>query len=328
VYDSTKSIDFTNSWGQLIFDKKTNFKDSIFLDIANFSDITFQNEVYFHGSTFKDRAHFVDSKFQNGAYLGYSIFERNVIFFQTTFEQKLSFDHSTFQNEVEFLNTIFQDEVSFYYSVFQGKVLFKDSSNEKFEKNCFNFYYTKFSNNSYLDFRDCDIKSIIIENLQNYSNFVKFTNIKILENLILKNSNLTKIEFHNLNLTKCKTAIENVSFIGHSGFTIFNNVKWGKNIIGNRDTFRQLKYVNDQQGNIIEANKFYSIEMKKYKEDLKKENCKTHWQDKIIFCINEKVSNFSQSWLRPLICFFIIGLFFFLLSYIDKINSVTYTNIS
>lgn len=356
VYRLKKGVGDINFWKagkELVFDKTVNFNESIFQGSANFSYLTFKEKLFFNNSVFQDKAHFKYSFFHNRVHFWYTSFNnavsfsysnfkngchysnatfKNIVWFHELISQKdFSFGSSTFENRVDFYNSSLKDKISFKNSTFQSIVSFSHLNQKEIttkDKNILILYRTTFYKKSYIDFNNCEIKSIKIENLQNYSNFVKFTNIKILENLTLRNSNLTKIEFHNLNLTECKTEIENVSFIGHSGFTIFNNVKWGKNIKGNRDTFRQLKYVNDKQGNIIEANKFYSIEMKKYKEDLKEESCKTHCQDKIVFFINEKVSNFSQSWLRPLIWFFIVGLFFFLLSYIDKINSVTYTNIS
>ena len=345
-------INFWKDGEELIFNKPVKFDNSIFKGCANFSYLTFQDELFFDNCVFQDKAHFKYSFFHNTVYFRFTTFNnavyfsfsnlqnaciminatfKNIVWFHELISQKdFSFSSSTFENIVSFYNLTLKNKISFSNSTFQSKVFFSDLNQKeitKKDKNVLIFSSAIFSEESYIDFYNFKIKSLKIENIQNYSNFVKFTNIKILENLTLKNSNLTKIEFHNLNLTECKTEIENVSFIGHSGFTIFNNVKWGKNIIGNRDTFRQLKYVNDQQGNIIEANKFYSIEMKKYKEDLKKESCKTNWQERFTFCINEKVSNFSQSWLRPLIWFFIVGIFFFLLSNIVNIISFNYTHI-
>ncbi|MCK4654751.1 MAG: pentapeptide repeat-containing protein [Candidatus Cloacimonetes bacterium] len=325
-FDFAKIKNFNKIDKELVFDKKANFKDSIFLDVAYFSDITFQNEVNFCDSEFQDRAHFFNSKFQNKAFFGFSIYNNDVLFSKSTFENKVSFEHSTFQNKFEFVNSVFQNEVSFWGSIFQGKVSFFDASDKKYTKGILKFHSTKFEEKSSLDVRDCDVKSIIIVNLINYSNFLRLTNINVLDNFILVNINLTKFEFHNLNLIKCKTAIENVSFISSSGFAVFNGVKWGDisktfDKTTDRDTFRQLKYVNEKQGNIIEANKFYSAEMKAYKEELKDKKNKHRWQDRVIFWLNEKVSNFSQNWLKPLGWFFLIGFIAFVFSNFSKIIS-------
>lgn len=340
--DSEYSIinNFNASDKELIFNKTTNFKDSVFLGIVNFTDTTFKEEVYFHGSVFKDNVNFFNSTFEK-AFFGYSTYDKNVYFFESTFKKEVSFEHSTFQNKFEFVNSVFQNEVSFWGSIFHGKVSFLDGPDKKNIKGILKFHSTKFEEKSSLIIRDFDVKSIIISNLINYSNSLRLTNINVLDNFILVNMDLTKFEFHNLNLIKCKTTIKNVSFISSLGFTIFNGVKWGNirktfDKTTDRDTFRQLKYVNEKQGNIIEANKFYSAEMKAYKKELKGEKCKTHWQDKIIFWLNEKSSNFSQNWLKPLGWFFLLGIIAFIFSnmtriitYIvgtSKLNSATFLN--
>ena len=74
----------------------------------------------------------------------------------------------------------------------------------------------------------------------------------------------------------------------------------------NRETYRIVKNSFDIIGNHIAANKFFVQEMKKYKNELKET---TLLQEKLIFFINEKASNFGQSYLRPafwLVCFSII----------------------
>ena len=323
--DSKYSIieNFNTSDKELIFDKKTDFTDSVFLGIVNFTDTTFQDEVYFHGSLFQGRVHFFNTTFQKTAFFGYSTYDKNVYFFESTFNNEVSFEHSTFQNKFEFVNSVFQNEVSFWGSIFHGKVSFLDGTDKKNKKGILKFHSTKFEEKSSLDIRDCDVKSIILSNLINYSNSLRLTNTNVLDNFILVNMNFSKFEFHNLNLIKCMTEIENVSFIGSSGFTILNNVIWGNinKIKGNRDTFRQLKYINEQQGNIIEANKFYSAEMDAYKKELRDDKNKHNWQDRVIFWLNEKVSNFSQNWLKPLGWFFLLGFIAFILSNFYKILS-------
>jgi len=65
----------------------------------------------------------------------------------------------------------------------------------------------------------------------------------------------------------------------------------------NRETFRIIKNSFDEIGNHLEANNYFIFEMKKYKEELDNSN---KYQEKLIFFLNEKVSNFGQSYLRPL----------------------------
>lgn len=64
-----------------------------------------------------------------------------------------------------------------------------------------------------------------------------------------------------------------------------------------RETFRIIKFSFDSVGNKIEGNRYFADEMRKYKEDLSKEP----WsQEKLIFYLNGLISNFGQSYLRPL----------------------------
>jgi len=73
-----------------------------------------------------------------------------------------------------------------------------------------------------------------------------------------------------------------------------------------QETYRILKYNFEKIGNKIEANNYYMMEMKKYKEGLEKKN----FQDKITFYFNETVSNFGQSWIKPLGIYLAFGLMF------------------
>jgi len=66
----------------------------------------------------------------------------------------------------------------------------------------------------------------------------------------------------------------------------------------NRETFRIIKHSFDKIGNNIEANKFFVLEMKKYKEELTES--KEITQEKVVFILNEMISDFGQSYLRPI----------------------------
>lgn len=145
----------------------------------------------------------------------------------------------------------------------------------------------------------------------------------IIENKIrFEYTNITNFEFHNCDVSCASKKFINIAFQGNNGFTIFNGVNWGD--IGktfdtdtDRDTFRQLKYVNEKQGNIIEANKFYSAEMNEYQKELFRSKCYQRLQDKFIFCANKVISNFSQSWILPLVWYVIFGFNFSFIYYSD-----------
>ena len=65
----------------------------------------------------------------------------------------------------------------------------------------------------------------------------------------------------------------------------------------NRETFRIIKHSFDKVGNYIEGNRFFAEEMKKYREELRKEGT---FQEKLIFMLNHGISNFGQNYIYPL----------------------------
>lgn len=103
--------------------------------------------------------------------------------------------------------------------------------------------------------------------------------------------------------------IENINFKDTPNFL---NIQLKSNR-SNRETFRIIKYSFDKIGNHIEANKFYAKEMEKYHKSLKN---KSFWsQNKLIFGINKLVSNFGQSYLRPIGLILLISILYYLVQY-------------
>lgn len=105
----------------------------------------------------------------------------------------------------------------------------------------------------------------------------------------------------------------------YSGLDIENiNLKEAPNFLNsninekysNRETFRIIKSSFDKIHNYIEANRYFSYEMKKYKEELKGTN-KT--QKKLILFLNEKISNYGQSYIRPIAYMIAISIIYYLL---------------
>jgi len=79
-----------------------------------------------------------------------------------------------------------------------------------------------------------------------------------------------------------------------------------------RETFRIIKYSFDCVGNQIEGNRYFADEMRKYKQELSNEP----WsQEKLVFFLNGTISNFGQSYLRPL-----LWIIFFSLVYLTLIK--------
>jgi len=71
-----------------------------------------------------------------------------------------------------------------------------------------------------------------------------------------------------------------------------------KTNVSNRETARIIKHSFEQQDNIIEANKFYALEMQKQEESLK---WRKSFLDKLIFTFHQLSSNHSQDWMLVLL---------------------------
>jgi len=165
---------------------------------------------------------------------------------------------------------------------------------------------TNFSENSKIVLQNLTIKYFGLIKILQDAKVIMLENIEIYRNFRCNKMNFKNTDFNNFNIEKARKLLRNVSFIDSR----INILNWGNihEIKAPKNTFRALKHTYDSQANVTEANKFYAMEMKKYKEELKDKPNKGHWQEKSIFWINEKMSNFGQNFLKPigLIAFFSI----------------------
>lgn len=80
-----------------------------------------------------------------------------------------------------------------------------------------------------------------------------------------------------------------------------------------RETFRIVKHSFDNVGNKIEANKFYSKEMNAYRREMKG---KFKPSERFVFCMNNFISEFGTSYLKPILLLIILfEVYIILLSY-------------
>ena len=350
-YQWKKDKCFWKSGSFLEFRKDINFHNCIFYDNILFKCTEF-NSVLFVESTLMGSFISTDSKFFRLLKFDNTIIKGSVNFKATELTEiviekckeihKISFNRSTISafiiiqgksiiNDLKFelcrfkvlkINDCSINKLELMkYSSCLDYMQFEDFKIRKLILNDFDVYNCK---TIYLN--NCTTDDFIINNLIGQAKFTTLSKLIINKLLKIENSNCSNFKFHNFIISNAKKTFNNISFISNKGFTIFNGVKWGDirktfDKTTDRDTFRQLKYVNEKQGNIIEANKFYSAEMEAYKKELKGEKWKTHWQDKIIFWLNKKSSNFSQNWLKPLGWFFLIGFIAFVFSNLCKIIS-------
>jgi hypothetical protein len=167
-----------------------------------------------------------------------------------------------------------------------------------------------------INFSNCEFFSSV-----NFEN-IKFDNQFFLENCVVHNNmNFINVIFTNITSFMNSEFYAELNFM-HSRFdnlALFNDLKNGKLLLGNtffrgesnflsmnvrvhdRETARIIKNSFEQQNNIIEANRFYALEMEKREEELDKEIKKskniTEW---LIFKIHDISSKHSQDWVLSL----------------------------
>lgn len=242
------------------------------------------------------------------------------------------FNNCTFLGKADFLKYSFKKNVVFDNCIFKKEVLLNDKFIRPivFENECdFNNYtldlsYKNF--NSQLNVINC--KNIgAVEGINTNFNIISFLNSTI-NNAIFTNASFNeKCSFINTKF-KNKTDFSHTTFNKISSYrdskfegkldftdTVFNdNVNFLnlniKKAEYNRETVRIIKDSFEKQNNIIEANKFYKLEMKEREKELKKDKREgkniLEW---LVFRIHGISSNHSQDWLLPILWIIIFGLF-------------------
>ncbi len=182
-------------------------------------------------------------------------------------------------------------------------------------KSCFfNLIKNTTKKDATLIFENIKTKSLKIIDFFQESKYTKFNNIEVTKKFLSKKVDYKNIYFNYFDIEKANKKIL-LSFFTNSHLSL---IKWGdiSKIISTKDIFRNLKFINDEQGNFLDANKFYQMEMLSYKNELKKRNEHLfyNFQDKMIFFFAEKISNFGQSWFLALEWLIIVNLGFYFIA--------------
>lgn len=318
-----------------IFIGKSNFVAVSFMEGANFIEAIFHGPAKFNLSNF-DNGNFFRTYFHDGVFFNHANFQNGASFRDACFKKRCYIEYVTFRNihgDTSFNGTSFEDVVSFNGTQFDNETYFSGTVFKNIAVfygvtgNTLHFDFIKIGQQSLLDFSMLDLKILKMTTVQNISAVIRFTDSKINDKFILNDTALGTSELNNFDISLCsEIIIKSSSFLK----TMFNNINWGRitedRFRASRDVYRQLKYVLEQQGNIIEANRFYSLEMKEYKKELEAKPLSfDSWQDKVIFFMHEKVSNFSASWFLPILWFFDLGIF---LTIFKKIHTKSFNPFS
>jgi len=263
---------------------------------------------------------------------GRFVFTKNVSFGCAKFLKRAVFQGIDFTKDVTFGGAFFYCGASFESVNFDHLILTPvtnmDTKNFSFSfanitiSKAFDFHIASISGLKIRSLKLIDKAFLVIEilecdefylsNLYGEDTSINIKNLGIKGVVKITDTMFGKTEFNNFNLNSCKKIIlTNVSFIGSH----LTNIKWGEineeRFQIDRQMARQLKSINDAQGETVIANDFYALEMRLRSKEL---NWREHFGEKLVQNIHGLVSNHSNDWVLPSIWFFVIGLLFVVLA--------------
>jgi len=270
---------------ECVFEERINFLGSR-MDSNLFNNCTFKkgidgDEIYFRGIIFNK----------------IKFFEGELRFNSSTIEKRLIMDNSDLKIEKLDLNeTIFKNKVKLQFLNISNAYL----NNTNFESLA-DFYGTTFKN---IEIKRLKFKDMAVFTETTFKNNLDFKYVKFFDESIFREMEIKG----NLNLRE-------TSFRNKKSFLDAKiNVK-------NRETARIIKDSFEQQNNIIEANRFYALEMKEREKEL---SWKNDFFEKLIFSFHGLSSNHSQNWLLPIFWIVFFGL---LNSYFQPLNFYTMNHV-
>ncbi|PHR70248.1 MAG: hypothetical protein COA66_12780 [Arcobacter sp.] len=265
-----------------------------------FSNLTIINKIYFSNCEFKN-----DLKLNKLFHL-----------------KRLHFNACRFSSRLEVLNCKNIDEFSLRNSVFKTlslsddvakvKIQFCEIYNANFYNTSFDeladFYQTKFLNS--VNFERTDFNKISVFSECEFDCNVDFKYAKFLGKSIFRDT-VIKGKL-NLRDTIFNDEANFLDITSHSRWNVKKQKFIGEPLdikVENRETARVIKDCFDKQNNIIEANRFYKLEMQKRTKELfiLHENDNSLFE-KFVFIFHRLSSNHSQSWALSLFWIIIISL--------------------
>jgi len=274
--------DFTLN--KITFDNKVIFNNCKFFNNINFTHIIFNKELGIYDCTFFDVNLNINS--------------------QTTFNEGFRICKNKGKLNFELTLVYFSEGI---FSVFVND----DLELFNLEMNSCIIY-----DKSYLELIGNTFNKLVLNDIKEYSSDFLIQHSTVKEKFVLNDCLFSNTRFYNLNLINC--------FIDASGVTLdnllINDIKWGNldnkfkdkyhnnKSKSNRSLFKELKNSYEKRGDIIEANKFYALEMKEREKELERDKKEDknifEW---LVFKIHGLSSNHSQDWTLALYWILIIG---------------------
>lgn len=206
-----------------------------------------------------------------------------IVFEKCIFKKSVNLSIENIDSDLIFHDCIFLDNVNLNDSVFTEYI---DFSRSIFFKNI-NLINTTF------DSKFC-FKDVVLIDGYKFDLRETYINDKT-DFLNISSKKLNNFSNYNDTINEIKESKEN-SFL----------------FVENRETARIIKDSFEQQNNIIEANRFYALEMKEREKELEFKKEPFEW---LVFKIHGLSSNHSQDWTLSLFWIIIFGLFCSFMSY-------------
>lgn len=255
------------------------------------------------------------------------LYEKSQFDYTCRFEKELRFDNAKLKNPLFYsAQNNFLQEKNFIKTLTFNNCIFE----QPFRLNNYQIDYficndSIFKNKSKFEFKKNKVEHFVVSN-SNFKSLVdcyrtEFKHFLVEKSIFEKFTGFEQCQFGN------KTKKDNIAHFQYATFLDFVNFRETKfyngldlqnanlkeypNFLGieveptntNRETFRIIKHAFDKVGNTLEANKFFAYEMDKERQ--KSEN---EFDKKVILNLNYWISNFGQSWLRPLVLIVVLAI--------------------
>jgi len=307
-----------NDLNSIIENLYITFNTCVFLDKINFKRYSLKKGIYFDDCTFHDNVVLGKKNEMRLSFISCNFMCTN-----------LNFSYATFHRKIEIFDCKEINKINFKESTFNGKVKIQFCA----IKNDSDFYNTKF--NELADFYQTEFNKVIFERTD-FNNIAVFSESTFLDDVDFKYTKFIKKSIFRDTVIKGTLNLRDTIFDDEANFLdISFDKKIKKDIfVKNRETARVIKNFFDTSNNIIEANRFYKLEMEKREEelagkinrqgekiyDLKKEKNDKNIMEQIIFLLHKYSSNHSQNWLLAFFYIYILGIVGALITFIFKPN--------
>ena len=304
----TVSFDETKLSEELFDTLEIEFDNCKFLDIANFEKYLFKQDIVFSKCTFEDEIKLNKQQTSSISFLNCPEI-KNLNLSKTVFEQKVEIKDchkigklnlkDAIVNGKFIMNRVDLDYFNCSGSVFEKKVEIKECTftktsfyqNTKFKSLC-DFYKTKFQCNNF--------------ERTTFEDIVVFTESEFHKDVNFKYTTFGKLALFRKTIFQKTVNFEDSIFKEEANFLDINAN------MANRETARIIKNSFEQQNNIIEANRFYALEMKEREKELELLKNPLEW---IVFKLHGISSDHSQSWFLALFWILYFTFMFSFLSY-------------